>query len=285
MSVIANSYHDTNGNVGLGGSTTFTVDTVPPSITIGTIASDNTISASEGANAAGVIISGAASDGVGGTGVDGQTVTVQILNGSSTVVGQLHDDRVWRHLVGGCHKVQGQALTDGSYTVTANVSDAAGNPAPQASQALTVDQDIGEIATLAIAGTADNVLNKTEATTVSFTVGGLDDTGTGTVTFTDIHGHTKVVNVTGNGPYSTDLSSLDDGSIASALSFTDTVGNAANATGNSVTLDTDKTEVATLVVADTPDHVINNAEVDGRLLHGWRSRRHRHRYRHLLGRR
>ena len=79
VSVIANSYHDTNGNVGLGGSTTFTVDTVPPSITIGTIASNNTISASEGANAAGVIISGTASDGVGGTGVDGQTVTVQIL--------------------------------------------------------------------------------------------------------------------------------------------------------------------------------------------------------------
>ncbi|HKA77847.1 MAG TPA: Ig-like domain-containing protein, partial [Pseudolabrys sp.] len=194
VGVIANSYHDINGNVGLGGSTTFTVDTVPPSVTIGTIASDNTISASEGAG--GVIVSGTASDGVGGTGVDGQTVTVQILNGSNTVV-----DSYTTTVSGGnwsvdITKAQAQALTDGSYTVTANVSDAAGNPAPQASQALTVDQDIGETATLVVADTADHVINNAESTAVSFTVGGLDDTGSGTVTFSDGVNPNVVVSVT-----------------------------------------------------------------------------------------
>ena len=89
--------------------------------------------------------------------------------------------------------------------------------------------------------------------------------------------------MTGNGTYSANLHSLKDGSITSALAFTDTEGNTAAATGNAVTLDTDKTEVATLVVADTADHVINDARVDHRLLHGRRARRRRHRRGHLLG--
>ncbi len=36
VGVIASSYHDINGNVGLGGSTAFTVDTLAPGVTIGT---------------------------------------------------------------------------------------------------------------------------------------------------------------------------------------------------------------------------------------------------------
>ena len=68
------------------------------------------------------------------------------------------------------------------------------------------------------------------------------------------------MNVSGNGTHTADLSSLNDGPITSALSFTDTEGNSASATGNSVALDTDKTEVATLAVNDTADHVINATE-------------------------
>jgi Bacterial Ig-like domain len=53
---------------------------------------------------------------------------------------------------------QATALADGSYTVTANVSDLAGNPAPQASKALTVDEDkVPEPPILTIANTALNV--------------------------------------------------------------------------------------------------------------------------------
>ena len=99
-----------------------------------------------------------------------------------------------------------------------------------------------------------------KSTAVSFTVAGLDKPGTGTVTFSDGVNPDVVVSVTGNGTYTVNLHSLKDGSITSALSFTDTEGNLANAPGNSVTLDTDKTEVATLSVNDTADHVINNAK-------------------------
>src|SRR4029079_9525959 len=123
-----------------------------------------------------------------------------------------------------------------------------------------LDTDKTEVATLSVNDTVDHVINNTESTAVSFTVAGLDDGGSGTVTFTDIHGHTVSVGVTGNGTFSANLSSLDDGSITSALAFTDTEGNSAAATGNAVALHTAKTDVATLSVNDTVDHVINNAE-------------------------
>src|SRR5207248_2737672 len=109
-----------------------------------------------------------------------------------------------------------------------------------------------QTATLAVADTADHVINASEATVVSFTVGGLDDE-TGTATFTD---GTNVVTVpvNGNGVYSVDLSPLNDGPITSSLATTDAAGNQLNATGNTVALDTDSDQTASLVVADTADH-------------------------------
>jgi hypothetical protein len=54
---------------------------------------------------------------------------------------------------------QATALADGSYTVTANVADKAGNPSLQASHALTVDEEkIPEPPTLAIASASLTVL-------------------------------------------------------------------------------------------------------------------------------
>src|SRR5205085_6214307 len=113
--------------------------------------------------------------------------------------------------------------------------------------------------TLAIDDPAEHVSNGSESTSVGFTVAGLDDGGTGTVTFSDGVNHVDVA-VTGAGTYSADLSSLTDGQITSSLSFTDAEGNSAAAAGNAVALDTDKIEVATLAIDDTADHVINGAE-------------------------
>src|SRR5262249_46783369 len=75
-------------------------------------------------------------------GADGQTVTVQIVDGSNQVV-----DTYTTVAANGAWTVnvtptQGQALTDGNYTIKADVSDANGNPAIEASQAITVDKTI-----------------------------------------------------------------------------------------------------------------------------------------------
>ncbi|HZI31697.1 MAG TPA: hypothetical protein VFF11_05110, partial [Candidatus Binatia bacterium] len=49
--------------------------------------------------------------------------------------------------------------------------------------------------------TPAHVVNQIESSNVSFTIEGLDNPGSGTVTFTDIHGHTVSVGVTGNGTF------------------------------------------------------------------------------------
>jgi hypothetical protein len=70
---------------------------------------------------------------------DGRTVTVRILNSSAAI-----HDTLTTSVSGGLWSVnvtpaQAQGLVQGSYTVTADVSDVAGNPAPGASQAITVN--------------------------------------------------------------------------------------------------------------------------------------------------
>jgi hypothetical protein len=113
----------------------FTVDTTAPTITINTIASNNIINASKAAS--GFSISGSTT----GAQNNGQIVTVKIINSSNVVVDSYttaDNSNAWTVSV---TSAQATALADGSFTVTANVSDKAGNPAPQATHALTVDED------------------------------------------------------------------------------------------------------------------------------------------------
>jgi hypothetical protein len=129
---------DHAGNPSTDSFTIKVQDTTPPTITIGTIAGDNIINAGEAGNAAGVTISGTAAD--SDSGVNGQTATIQIVNGSNAVVDSYTttvSGGAWSVIV---TKAQAQALADGSYTVTADVSDAAGNAATEATQAITVDK-------------------------------------------------------------------------------------------------------------------------------------------------
>ena len=84
---------------------------------------DNIINASEAA--AGVTITGTASD--SGTGVNGQTATITIVDGSNNV-----KDTYTTTVSGGTWSVnvtqsQAQGLADGTYTVKADVSDVHGN--------------------------------------------------------------------------------------------------------------------------------------------------------------
>src|SRR5258707_9832659 len=87
-----------------------------------------------------------------------------------------------------------------------------GNKANATGNSVALDTDKTEVATLNVADTADHVINNAESTAVSFTVGGLDDTGSGTVTFSDGANPNVVVSVTGNGTYTVNLHSLKDGS-------------------------------------------------------------------------
>ena len=137
---------DVAGNAAAQASRTLTVDETPPTIAISTIAGDNTVNLAEaGAGFA-----------IGGTTVgaqNGQVATVTLVNGSSAVVGTYTatvTSNAWSANVG---SVAARALADGSYTVQANVSDLAGNPASQASRALTIDETVPTVSSVATSGT------------------------------------------------------------------------------------------------------------------------------------
>jgi hypothetical protein len=127
-------------NANLSGATnynpagTLQIDTTAPAISIKTIAGNNIVNAAEASQ--GFAISGAT------VGVEnGQIVTVNILNSTNAIVDTYttaDGSNAWAVNV---TSTQATALADGSYTVTANVSDRAGNPAPTATHALTVDED------------------------------------------------------------------------------------------------------------------------------------------------
>ena len=132
---------DAAGNPATEATQTLTVDEHAPTIAIDSnlAAGDNTVNISEAA--AGFAITGTT------TGAEsGQTVTVHIVDGSNAVVDSYTTTAgsgTWSVNV---TAAQAQALADGSYTVKADVSDAAGNPATEATQTLTVDEHAPTIA-------------------------------------------------------------------------------------------------------------------------------------------
>ena len=106
-----------------GASQTFTVDETAPTLTINAINGNDIINAADAAGDE--TISGTASD--AGTGVNNQTVTVEIVNSSNVV-----EDTLKAVVTNGAWSadlttVDAQGLADGSYKVVASVSDVAGN--------------------------------------------------------------------------------------------------------------------------------------------------------------
>ena len=168
---------------------------------------------------------------------DGQVVTVKLLNSSNQVV-ETHTATVTNNAwLLNIDPTNAKALADGTYTITADVSSAAGTAAPQASQQFTVDTtaDVAPTASVTI-NDGDGFITDPEMTAVSYTVANVDGDATATVTFTSSAGGTPVV-VSGltNGPTTVDLSSLGDGTITATISVTDTAGNIASGTGDSST--------------------------------------------------
>ncbi len=120
---------DDAGNVGNTANQAITIDTAAPTIMIDTISGDDVLNAQEAQS--NLSISGTT------TGVeDGQHVTV-IFNGQSYDAVVAGD--AWTTIVPSADLAHA-VLPDSQYSVTADVSDLAGNPAPQASRTLTVDE-------------------------------------------------------------------------------------------------------------------------------------------------
>ena len=213
---------------------------------------NSTVNTADTLNASGASI-GLAINGTTSGVENGQTVTVSIINGSGVTVETFTTtvaNNAWSVNVS---PTNAHALSDGSYTVTANVSDAAGIAAPPASQNLNVDETPPAPPGLAL--TTDS--------------GGLNSdhiTNNGALTLTGIETGALVQYSTNGGTTWTTSFTPVEGLNTVLVRQTDAVGNVSGVSALSFTLDTIPPAVTFDTVSFTStgvkgDHITDNGNV------------------------
>uniref|UniRef100_UPI00389B1B03 Ig-like domain-containing protein n=1 Tax=Enterobacter ludwigii TaxID=299767 RepID=UPI00389B1B03 len=239
------SVTNVNGNSASAGRE-YSVDTTAPSVTINTLAADDILNATEAK--ADLTVSGTS------TAEAGQTVTVS-LNGKdyTTTVGA---DGNWTLDVPAADLA---ALTDGSVTVTAAVSDKAGNPA-SVDHNLTVDVTVPVVTINTVAG--DDVINVAEHAQAQIVSGSAIGAAAGDKVIVTLGSqtYTTVLDAAGNwsvGVPANVISGLSDGTVTVSVSVTDAAGNTGSGTHN-VTVDTGLPSVGFDTLSG--DNVLNAVE-------------------------
>ncbi|WP_114078985.1 Ig-like domain-containing protein, partial [Enterobacter cloacae] len=177
------SVTNVNGNSASAGRE-YSVDATAPSVTINTLATDDILNAAEAQ--ADLTVSGTS------TAEAGQTVTVS-LNGKDYTA-TVGSDGHWTLNVPAADLA---GLADGSVTVTASVSDKAGNPA-SVDHNLTVDMTVPQVTISTIAG--DDVINIAEHGQAQIISGIATDAAAGDKVTVTIGGqsYTTVLDAAGN---------------------------------------------------------------------------------------
>ncbi|WP_416172073.1 Ig-like domain-containing protein [Enterobacter hormaechei] len=239
------SVTNVNGNSASAGRE-YSVDATTPSVTINTIATDDILNATEAQSD--LAISGTS------TAEAGQTVTVS-LNGKDYTT-TVSANGSWTLNVPAADLA---GLTDGSVTVTAAVSDKAGNPA-SVDHTLAVDVTVPAVTIHTVAG--DDVINVAEHNQAQIISGSATGAAAGDKVTVTIGGqtYTTVLDAAGNwsvGVPASVISGLSDGSVTVTASVTDAAGNTGSGTHN-VTVDTGLPSVSFNAISD--DNVLNAVE-------------------------
>ncbi len=239
------SVTNVNGNSASAGRE-YSVDATAPSVTINTIATDDILNASEAQSD--LAISGTSTAEAGQTvivSLNGKDYTTTVSANGSWTLNVPADD-----LAG---------LTDGSVTVTASVSDKAGNPA-SVDHNLTVDVTVPTVTIHTVAG--DDVINVAEHNQAQIISGSVTGAAAGDKVTVTIGGqtYTTVLDAAGNwsvGVPANVISGLSDGTVTVSVSVTDAAGNTGSGTHN-VTVDTGLPSVSFNAISD--DNVLNAVE-------------------------
>ncbi|CAM3654096.1 Ig-like domain-containing protein [Rahnella victoriana] len=229
---------DRAGNT-ITSSSSLAVDTHAPSLTIATLAGDDMLNAAEAGKD--LTLSGTSDAGAG------RVVTLN-LNGQ-TYTATVGADGNWSATV---PAAQAGALADGNVTISASVSDAAGN-STSTTHDLRVDTTVPVVTIDTIAG--DNILNSAEQTQAQIVSGTSTGGEAGDTVTLLVNGQTYTTTLTADGSWSIGLpasvfSSVADGSYTVSVSITDKAGN----TGSQST--------TVLVSSEVPELAINTVATD-----------------------
>jgi ABC-type iron transport system FetAB ATPase subunit len=222
---------DPAGNTGASSAVVFTLDTIPPVVSIS--------SAGGLTNQASQTISGTVDA------IEAAVSSTVSLYDSGTLIGTAAVDS------GGGWSTTVTLSGDGTHSIVAQNTDAANNTGASSAVVFTLDADATEQAGLKLTVNSNSAkpIGTSGVGTVAFTAAGLDPEDTGTVTFTDANGKTVEVSVNGGQTsYTANLTMLSDGAIASSLSVNpDPAGNTFTAvSGNGISFDQDLGEQAAL---------------------------------------
>ena len=234
-------------------TSTLLKDTESPSIVIVVVATDNTINSTE---ASAATISGT-TEGV----EDGQTISIAINDTADPVVAITATASV----TGNAFSITNlnlSGLADGtSLSLTADVADAAGNPATLTFNEVTKDTAAPTITIDSVA--TDGIINASEQSSVVIngTTSGAADGQTVSLALSDGTNTLEATTTVSNNSYSAtvDLSSLADGTgIALGVGVADTAGNEGSASKTDIVKDTLKPGIVSISVTD--DNVVNSSE-------------------------
>ena len=241
------SVSDAHGNAATTASRTITLDNLAPQVSIdATLEVDNIVNNAEEAS---VVVTGTSA------GAAGRTVTVTATDSNGDT-----DSGTATIETDGTYSVtlDVNALADGNLTITADVSDLAGNAAAQASKTITLDDTAP---TVTIDGTleGDNKVNASEDgdVVVSGSSSGLAAGSTVSVTLADSSSTVSTTaTVLSSGAWvaePADISALTDGNITVTADASDTAGNAASAATKTITLDNAAPSAPTITSISTPN--------------------------------
>ncbi|MCW2478425.1 Ig-like domain-containing protein [Candidatus Symbiopectobacterium sp. NZEC135] len=238
---------------------TVTVDRTPPTLTLGNLATDNILNQSE-------VLTAQTLTGSAPTAEAGRTVTVT-FNGKS-YSGTVGSDGQWSIALSAADL---GALSDGTYTLSATLSDAAGNSST-VTRAITVDASAQHAPRITLGNVAfDNIIDGAEiqsSQTISGTTLNVEAGQTVTLTF---NGKPYSAIVQSNGTWSTtiplqDMSQLVNGTQTLSASVSDTSDNTASAS-QPITINTNTSGLA--IAAITGDNRLNAQEAtDGITISG-----------------
>ncbi|EOU0002455.1 Ig-like domain-containing protein [Escherichia coli] len=247
---VSATVNDKAGNPG-SASHNLAVDTTAPVLTINTVAGDDIINDAEHAQA--LVISGTS------TAETGQTLTVT-LNGTNYQT-TVQADGSWSLTLPASDLT---ALANNGYTLTATVSDQAGNPG-SASKGVTVDTTAPVISFNTVAG--DDVINNVEHTQAQIISGTATGAVAGDRLVVTIAGQQYVTSTDASGNWSVGvpasvISGLADGTVTISATITDSAGNSSTQTHN---VQVNTAAVSLSVSTISGDNLINAAEAGSAL--------------------
>nr|WP_223192106.1 Ig-like domain-containing protein [Pseudoalteromonas piscicida] len=225
---------DTAGNISSAANTTVTLDNTAPSAPIITtpIEGDGRVNAAEDND---VLIVGTGAE-------SGNSVTVTIHDGVNSLSRTVTADSVGTWTISGS-EFDVSTFNNGTLTVSATQSDAAGNTSSAASTTITLDNSAPSAPAITTPIEGDDFINASEDSDVLILGTGAEASNSVTVTIHDgINSLNRTVTADSSGGWTIsgsefDVSTFNNGTLTVTASQSDAAGNTSSAASTTVTLD------------------------------------------------